>query len=52
VGTWHFANGNTVVGEFNHEIKEKDDGTEGTNTVIHWKTDPEIVDPSRFKENF
>lgn len=49
-GVWHFANGNTTVGEFNHTTKDRDDEEEGTITVIDWKTNPEIVDPTRYRD--
>ena len=44
-GIWHFANGNEVKGEFTHEIKEieaKGKEKEKKETIIDWKSQPEI----------
>ena len=50
-GVWHFLNGNTVKGEFTQELKDNPDAEadaeETQITVISWKTNPEIVDPTR-----
>ena len=59
-GVWHFSNGNTVKGTFTQEEKEnpnppeEGEGEEGVDntmmTVITFKTDPQIVDPTRVVE--
>lgn len=46
-GTWHFANGNIVKGEFNHQNKV-DPETDAEIIAIDWITNPEIIDPTRF----
>jgi hypothetical protein len=54
-GIWHFINGNTVKGEFGQELKDNENPepeVEGEEpdaqiTVVSWKTNPEIVDPTR-----
>ena len=54
-GVWHFINGNTVKGEFSQELKDNENPepeAEGEEpdaqiTVVSWKTNPEIVDPTR-----
>lgn len=50
-GVWHFLNGNTVRGQFAQELKDNDnpdaEGEDTQLTVITFKTDPEIIDPTR-----
>ena len=52
-GVWHFVNGNTVKGDFSQELKDNDnpepegDEDNAQITVVNWKTNPEVVDPTR-----
>lgn len=53
-GVWHFLNGNTVKGTFSQEVRDNPDAepdAEDTQmTFITFKTNPEIVDPTRVVE--
>jgi hypothetical protein len=45
---WHFANGNTVRGDFKQTQIEDEEGN--PITKIKWTTDPEVNDPTRYIE--
>ena len=52
-GHWHFANGNVVKGEFTQQPNTADDQVENSNSVLlSWTTNTELVDPTRFKEEY
>ena len=47
-GVWHFTNGNKIKGEFSHMAGENPEGEPIIS--IRWSTNPEITDPTKFKE--
>jgi hypothetical protein len=47
-GVWHFTNGNAIKGEFSHTAGENPEGEPIIS--IKWSTNPEISDPTKFKE--
>ena len=52
-GVWHFLNGNIIKGEFTQELKDNPNPEEGAEeedaqiTEVSFKTDPQIIDPTR-----
>ena len=51
-GYWHFANGNVVKGEFTQQPNPDDQAEASNSVILSWNTNPQLIDPTRFKEDY
>jgi len=47
-GTWHFANGNVLIGEFSHYFIDDEANTDNTKLKLNWATTQERIEAKIF----